>query len=65
MDKQTQIFLFYLAIIVIPAIIVYRFAQPDNKMVYSLSTSLGGVVLSMILWFSYGKQMVALAKPTA
>lgn len=64
MDKQTQIYLFYLAIIVIPSIIVYKVSKPENKMVYSLGTALGGVVVSLILWFSYGKSMVTTATST-
>ena len=59
MDLQTKIFVFYLAIITIPSIIVYVMSNQENKMVYSLVTALAGVIISTILWFSYGKQMVS------
>ena len=57
---QRGIFIFYLALIVFPSIITYYLAQPEHKMVYAMGAALGGVVLSTVLWFRYGKQAVGL-----
>ena len=58
MDLETQIFLFYLALIVLPASALYYLSAPENKMVYSLRAALGGIILSFVLWYDYGQKMV-------
>ena len=59
MNKQTQIFIFYLFLIIIPSIIVYNVSNEEKRMVYALSASFIGLIISTILWFAYGKKMVS------
>ncbi len=58
MDKQTQIYLFYLALIIIPSVFSYWYSRPENKIIYSMVAAFGGVIVSTLLWVFYGKQMV-------
>ena len=60
MDPHLLTYIFYLAIIVVPSVLAYLYSLPENKMVYSLSAALVGVIVSFLFWYLYGRTVVGL-----
>lgn len=53
-----QIFAFYLAIIVVAAVVTFSYSTPETQMMYSMYAAIGGAVVSIFLWNYYGAAMV-------
>jgi hypothetical protein len=56
--KETHIFIFYMALIVVIALISRHFSNPENGMMNSLYGSAVGVGMSFYLWLNYGQYSV-------
>ena len=53
--KKEYIYIFYIILIIILALIFY-FLSTTNKQSYALAGALLGVIISLILWISWGSK---------
>jgi len=55
MDKITSVFIFYVLLIVGISVAIFVASDRNNKMIYSLFGMVAGVIISYVLWISFGK----------
>lgn len=56
--QESYIFIFYLAIIIVAAVVTYRMSDASIRMDRSMAAAIIGAIISIVLWNTVGKYNV-------